>query len=1026
MNFKKLLSSLFLVASGFSLAFAQISVTGKVTDGSENLPVIGASVFVKGTDNGTITDFDGNYKIDVPEDAVLLFSYIGYEDQEIAVAGQSVINIILNEDIAELGEVVVVGYGVQKKSVVTGAISKIKSDDLESMPISRLEGSLQGRTSGVRVTTSSGQPGAGSVVRIRGTTSITNSDPLFVVDGVPIEGGIDYLSQGDIESIEVLKDAASAGIYGARSANGVVLVTTKKGKEGKMEVNYNSYIGIQNPWKKVDVLNAREYGILMNEASVAAGGSILFENPDELGEGTDWQEEVFNKNALIHSNEISFNAGNERSSYFASFSFFSQEGIVSPDQSKYERISMRMNTDHKITDRLKVGNTLAYSRVNGRGVAENTEFGSPLGRALNLDPLTPLYETDPDVLASSVFTNFPVVSDENGVFGISEYVTSEVLNPIAALAVQHGKGWSDKIVGSLFGEWEIIDGLRFRSSVGTDLAFWGSEGFTPVHYLNASNRVDINSYGRSQNRGLRWILESFLAYDKTFGKHDINLVAGGSAEQNAGRGIGGSIQDLPIDDPADASLTFPNDPSAQSFYGFEYDDRLISYFGRATYNFDSKYLLSVVLRTDGSTKFGDNNKFGFFPSVSLGWVLTEEEFLRNNQIINFLKIRGSWGINGSDRIGTDLFVSTVGGDRNYTFGLNDDLFNGVSPNAIANPDLRWEETTQINVGVDARIFKRITITIDYFQKNTRDMLLGIAVPGFVGNVGPVGNIATMENSGFELELGFDNKKGPFTFDFRGNISYNQNEVTFLGEDKEFLLGATFSPQGLQITRTTPGLPIGYFFGYQTDGLFQNQGEVDAYVNAEGEPLQPLAAPGDIRFIDLNQDGIIDAEDRTIIGDPSPAWTLGFTFNAEYKGFDIRAFGQGVMDVDIYKATRRFDLQMANLTADALGRWTGEGTSDHYPRLVMNDPNRNFSRSSDFYVEDGAYFRLKTLQIGYSLPTSVLEKLKMDRLRIYVSGNNLFTLTNYSGFDPEIGAGFGIDRGIYPQARFYLFGINATF
>jgi TonB-linked SusC/RagA family outer membrane protein len=433
------------------------------------------------------------------------------------------------------------------------------------------------------------------------------------------------------------------------------------------------------------------------------------------------------------------------------------------------------------------------------------------------------------------------------------------------------------------------------------------------------------------------------------------------------------------------------------------------------------------MRVDGSSKFGSNNKFGYFPSVSLGWVLTEEDFLVNNPTINFLKLRASWGINGNDQIGDFRFVSTVGGGRNYSFGLDDRVTNGVSPNAIANPDLRWEETTQLNFGFDAKIFRKVSVVFDYFEKETSDMLLDIAVPGYVGNAGPVGNIATMKNTGVELELGYGNNFNDLRFDISGNVSYVKNEVTDLGPDKEFLPGQRFSPQGLEITRTVVGRPIGFFYGFQTDGIFQNMQEVESYTNADGSLIQPDAKPGDFRFVDFNGDGMIDADDRTFIGDPTPNWTYGMNLSFGWKGLDLVVFGQGVAGNDVFKATRRFDLQMANMTADALGRWTGEGTSTTYPRLVMNDPNKNFSRSSDFYVEDGSFFRIRTLQLGYSLPRATLQRIGLTKLRVYVSGNNLLTLTKYSGFDPEIGGGsFGVDRGLYPQPRFYMVGVSASF
>ncbi|MEM1319648.1 MAG: TonB-dependent receptor [Bacteroidota bacterium] len=1018
---------LFLCCS-LQLSAQTRSVQGVVKSASNEETLIGATVQIKGTTTGTTTDVDGNFTIDVEEDkAVLMISYTGFRTMEQQVGKQSYMEINLEENIAELEEVVVIGYGVQKKSVTTGAISKVDAEDLEDMPVARLEQSLQGRTSGVIVTSNSGQPGTAATVRIRGTTTINNSDPLYVVDGIPINGGIEFLNQSDIESIQVLKDAASASIYGTRAASGVILVTTNSGKSGRTSVNYNAYYGVQSPWKKLSLLNAQEYGVLMNESAAAAGAALPFDDPAALGEGTDWQDAVFGENLPIQNHELSISAGTEKSKYYASFGYFDQEGIVGGEKSRFQRFSVRFNSNHNIGERVKFGNVLGYSRIKSRGIAENSEFGGTLSRVVNLDPVTPVYETDPDRLNSSVFTNFPVVSDENGVFGISELVTSEVLNPLAALEVLNGNDHSDKIVGRVFGEVEIIEGLTFRSSVGVDLAFWGNESFAPVHYLNATNRLDINRYARTSNRGLYWIFENTLNFKRTFGLHEIDILAGTVAENNSGEGIGGSIQNLPVDNLGDASLAFPTPIESQTYFGFEYENTLSSLLGRINYNFNQKYLASFVLRRDGSSKFGSNRRYGTFPSASLGWVASEEDFLVNNSSINFLKVRASWGVNGNNQINDFLFFSTVGGFRNYTFGQNDELVNGVSPNAIANPDLRWERTTQLNIGFDARLFRNFSLTVDVFKKDTDDMLLDIQVPGFVGNQGPVGNVGKMENRGFELELGYDNLFGKFEIGLSGNIAYLENEVLFLNDSKTFLPGQRFSPQGLEITRITVGQPIGHFFGYKTDGLFQNQAEVDAHTNTDGEPLQPEAAPGDIRFVDFNQDGILDEEDRTFIGDPTPDWIYGFNLTAAWKGFDILLFGQGVAGNDVFKATRRFDLQMANLTSDALGRWTGEGTSTNYPRLVNNDPNRNFSRSSDFYVENGAYFRIRTLQLGYTLPRALCEKISIRKARFYVSGNNLLTFTQYSGFDPEIGGGsFGVDRGIYPQPRFYLLGINVTY
>ena len=1025
MKKNQLLMLLLFLFAGSSM-FAQITVTGKVTSADDPDGLIGATVILQSDESiGTTTDIDGIYTIEVPnENSVLLISYTGFQTSEIAVDGRTEIDVVMETGLV-MDEVVVIGYGTQKKKVVTGAISKVKAEDLEKAGTMRLESSLQGRTSGVLVVSDSGQPGASSKVRIRGTTSMDDrAGPLYVVDGIPIGGGIDYLAQSDIESIEVLKDA-SAGIYGTRASAGVILVTTKKGKEGTMKVSYNSYYGIQNSWRKLRVLNATEYATLLNEASVADGGNILFEDPQALGEGTDWQEAVFNKNAPIQNHEISLSAGSARSTYYASFSYFDQDGIVSEEDSKYKRFTARFNSDHKINDRISVGNTIAYSYVKSVGVSTNSEFGSPLSRAINLDPLTPIYETREEVLNSSVYQNFAVVGDENGLFGISDLVTSEVLNPLAALEVQQGFGHSDKIVSSLYGEVKLMEGLKFRTSIGSDLAFWGGEGFNPVYYLNAANRNDINSFNRSKNQGLKWIFSNTFSYEKMIRDHKISGIAGMSAEKNSGNGLGGSIQDIPAKSLEEASLFFFNDPETQRFGGYEYADRLISYFGRLVYNYQEKYLFQFVYRVDGSSKFGSNKVFGSFPSASLGWVVTEEDFLSNNSKINFLKIRGSYGVNGNNNIEDGLYISRIGEGRTYTFGFNENLTNGASPVQLANPDLRWERGIQSNIGIDAVLFKNINLTLDFYKKTTDGLLGTLYLPGFVGIDAGKGNVGEMVNSGVELEIGYKKNKGEFRFEIAGNTSYTENEVLFIDANNDFFIGERYGPQGLEITRTTVGLPYNYLFGFKTDGLFQNQTEINNHVGEDGSLLQPEAQPGDIKFLDFNGDGILDDEDRTQIGSAIAPWTFGFTFNAYYKNFDLLLFGQGIYGNDIYNATRRFDLPKSNFNAKALERWTGEGTSNEFPRMTLTDPNKNYSRSSDFFLQDGGFFRIKTLQLGYTIPNSVLDKVGMERIRVYVSGSNLLTWTKYQGFDPEIG-GSGVDRGIYPQARTIMFGINAGF
>jgi len=992
-------------------------VSGTITD-DQGVPLIGATVMEKGTTNGTITDFDGNFTLDATtENPTVEVSFIGYGTQEVVYDGTP-INLTLSEG-STLDEVVVVGYGTQKKKVVTGSIAKVDSEDLEDKQVTRLEQALQGRTAGVNVIQGSGQPGSGAQIRIRGTGTLNSADPLYVVDGVPIGGGIEYLNPDDIESIEVLKDA-SAAIYGTKAANGVVLVTTKSGSPG-MKINYSGYYGLQRPARKLAVLNATEYAIISNENSVAAGGPILFDDPQSLGEGTDWQDAVFRNDAPMVSHSISLNAGSRKSKYFASFGLFDQEGIVSQDKSKFQRVNMRFNSTHKITDRLTFGNTIGYTRIKATAVSVNNEFGSPIGRAVNMDPITPIYETDPERLEATVFTSFPSVRDAGGIYGISQYVSSEIINPVAALQVQQGFGWSDKVVANGFLEFEVLEGLKLKTQIGADLAFWGNQNFAPVHYLNATNRLDINSYSRGHNRGLNWLWENFINYEKTFGSHEVSAVLGTTALKNKGEGIGGSITDIPVDNIEDASLGFRTTAESQTYGGFEYEQRLSSVFGRVNYNYAERYLFTAILRRDGSSKFGPNKKFGYFPSVLVGWNVTDENFFPSNNVLNYMKLRASWGVTGNDNSPDFAYLPLIFTGASYTFGDADDLIIGATPNSLANPDLRWERTTQTNFGFDAKLFNNFELIFDVYRKDTDGILTVSELPGFVGFGSPIANVGEMRNEGIELGLTYDREWSNITTKFYANFAYNRNELLFISEDETFRPGARFGPQGLELTRFSVGLPIGYLYGYKTDGVFQNQGEIDAYVNVDGEPLLPNAGPGDLRFVDLNNDGVVDEEDRTLIGDGNPDYTFGLGMDIKWKNFDFSIFGQGVAGNEISNITRRFDLVGANYSATVLNRWTGEGTSNNYPRLIQTDPNRNFSRSSDFYIENGSFVRLRNVQLGYNLPDNILDKLGIGKTRLYVSMNNLFTFTNYTGFDPEIVG--GVDRGQYPNPRTVLFGVN---
>ncbi len=1021
-----------LIPAGLLMA-QKTAITGTIRELHTLQPLPGATVVIAGTTIGTVADVNGEYLLEVKAGTIsLTISFIGYESisRSVTIAHGQILtfDFSLSPDIRELEELVVVGYGVQPKSVVTGAITSVRARDLENMPITRIEQALQGRTSGMTIAASSGQPGASSTVRVRGTTTINNSDPLYVIDGVPVDvGGIDFLNVSDIESIEVLKDAASAAIYGARAASGVILITTKRGQAGEMRVNYNSFFGTQAPARKLDLLNATEYAELRNESRRNAGMSILFPDPAALGEGTDWQSVIFNNNAAIQNHELSISGGNERSTFFTSFGYIDQEGIVATDISRYTRLNLRFNSAHKINEWLKIGNNLGYSHIKSRGALNtNSEFGGPLSSAINLDPITPLIITDSIVANQAPYSNQPVVRDPDGnPYGISRYVVQEMTNPMAYIATVLGNfGWSDNFVGNVYAEVKPIKGLRFRSDLGTKLSFWGGEGFSPVVYLNAASSVTRNSFNKSTNQGLIWNLENTLAYEGSIGKHNFTGLIGTSAFVANSKGINATYFNLPVNTFDEASMNYSVTTEDLLGGGWESPDhRVSSIFGRLIYNYDEKYLFTGILRRDGSSRFGTHNRFGYFPSVSAGWVVTRENFWPENDIVNFLKIRGSYGVTGNDNIGDFQYLATVGGGRNYTFGTGNYLV-GYSPNAPSNPELKWEETSQANLGFELTMFEELRLVFDVYSKNTTGMLQPIILPAYIGAVGsPTGNIASMTNKGFEVELSYRKRFGDLDLELRGNTSYLVNEITDLG-GVDFRTGAFFHGSTYEISRLMVGYPIGVFYGFEVLGVFQSAGEIQNHVNADGALLQPNARPGDFRYNDVNADGVINDDDRTFIGDPTPTWSYGLTVSGRFRGFDLLVFAQGVSGNDIYNALRRLDIPAANWTSAALGRWNGVGTSTTFPRIVEGDPNKNFNNPSSFHLSPGDYIRIKTIQIGYTIPRALAARAGLEQFRVYVSALNPLTFTQYNGFDPEIGGwSFGIDRGFYPQARSFMIGVN---
>lgn len=1066
---KKLLSVLFLLSFTLASVYAQnIQVKGTVVSGSDNEPLPGVNVVVKGTTNGGITDLDGNFTLSVPADATLSITYIGFKSQEVAVNGKNSLKIVLQEDSETLDEVVVVGYGVQKKSVVTASIAKVSSEDLENKSPVRMDNALKGLAAGVDVTSASGQPGDSPRVRVRGIGTINNSDPLYIVDGMPIGGGLDFVNPNDIESIEVLKDAASGAIYGARAANGVILVTTKKGKMGKAQINYNFSYGWQSAWKRRDVTSATDYAILQNEANVNGGQAPIYADPYNLidangnsikGFGTDWQDLVFYDNAPVVNHDVTVSGASEKVNYYLSLGYYSQDGIVGGNHghSNYDRLTIRSNTQYNLIDaskergflnKLDLGVNLAYMRTHSTGVGTNSEFGSILGSALYLSPiLTPTLTGDAAEKMIDTYKDFDLPRDANGdPYTVPGYggAYQEMNNPLAMMTLTPTKNWSHKFVPKFSIDLQLWDNLKYHFNYSADMGFWGNEGATKSkYYLSANNKATHTNASSFKAQNVTWQIENTLTYDKTIGKHTFGVVLGQSALKYKGDQLSGNRWNLvnpnkPSIDYATGNVEYTKDADGNitgatvqyGVYGGPYTEhRMSSMFARLSYNYNERYMIQATIRRDGSSRFGINNKYGTFPSVSVGWNVTNEEFMADTrEWLSNLKVRASWGKNGNDNIAEFGYTSLTAMGNNVLLGKDAIKWNGSKAQRLANPDLKWEESEQTDLGIDLGFFNNaLTFSADYYIKKTNGMIITMPIPSYVGETKPLGNVGDMENSGFEFELGYKWNIADAKFAVKGNATYLKNELKNLGNDTGYmdLDGIQgFSGGG---TRGSNGQPFPYFYGYKTDGVFQNMDEVRAYVNKDGKMIMPDAVPGDTRFVDVNGDGSISADDRTNIGNGTPDWTYGLNLNADWKGFDFNIFFQGVAGADVFDGTYRTDVASGNYPSWMLGRWTGEGTSNKYPRLAVG--NATNWMVSDLYVCDGSYLRLKNITLGYTLPKTLTRKLTIERLRVYVQAENLVTWTKYWGFDPEISSGatsLGVDRGIYPQARTYTVGVNVSF
>lgn len=1004
---------LLFLSAPFSIVAQVRTITGTVRNSSDSTPLQGVSVAVKNsTSIATQTNDAGVFTIKVPTSATtLVISSVGMHTLEADISNTSVVSTYLRVTNTSLNEVVVVGFGTQRKSLVTGAIASLKPKDLEDAGLMRADQALQGRVAGVTVMQNSGQPGSGVSIRVRGISSNGSTDPLYIVDGFPSYNALESVNPKDIESIEILKDAASSAIYGSRGGNGVIIVTTKKGRAGKMQISYDYYYGAQNLRKQVAVLNAQQYARIQNEAFFNSNQIMPFsENEiEKLDRGTNWQSEIAYRNAPIQNHQLSLSGGSENITFNSSLSYFEQDGIVAKGKSNFKRYTARLSSDQKFFDKaFSTGQSINIAQVYRSAITSNSGNAGPLVSALNMDPVTQ-------------------VMNDDGTFAISRYIAQEIVNPIARIYYTNGSSSYTAGQGSIYGELKILKNLKVRSAVTDYLLYNEGNGYTPIYYLNATNYTVTSGASKSFSINNRIYLENLLTYANKIKAHSFSVLVGNTVEKGHSTDLSGSRSTLLYDDPAYAYVNLGVSSTATANGGAAHSGR-VSYFTRANYDYDGRLLLAATFRRDGSYTFGPNNKFGYFPSVSIGWNISNEPFMRHYSWLNSLKLRASWGQVGSDINGGEYaYVSTISTfARNYYFG-NDVQQIGASPSSIANPNLKWETSEQTNIGLDAIIFKNLSVTADVYSKKTIGLLVTPSIPTVAGNSAPVTNAGSVENNGVELTLGYRSSIGKVALDINANGSYNENKVLYVGNANGFISGADASNQLKTVTRFEAGLPAGYFWLYTMDGIFQTQAEINNYHSKAGQPIQPNAVPGDIRFKDLNNDGKIDDNDRSYVASPHPKFNYGLNVTAHWKGFDGNVFFNGLAGNKIFNSLHRWDLATANYPTSILDRWHGEGTTNTAPRVSTGDLNGNFSNPSTFFLEDGSFIRLKNISLGYSFKN--LQRFRIQNLRFSVSATNVFVLTKYSGFDPEVSGsvlGQGIDHGAYPQPRVVYVGASVNF
>ncbi len=1050
----KFLTMILLMVLFAGLANAQQkSVSGKVTDDS-GAPVPGATIVVKGTAVGAVTDLDGKFAIGVPATGkTIVISFIGMTTQEIQIGNQTNLSVKLASQTIGLEEVVAIGYGVQRKKLVTGATIQVKGEDIQKMNTVSPMTALQSQSPGVNITKISGEPGAGFKVAIRGIGTIGNSQPLYIVDGVP-RGNIDYLTSSDIESIDILKDAASAAIYGARASNGVIMVTTKKGKDGKVSVTYDGSYGVQNVFRMLPLLDAKEYLMIENEQRMNSSlplytktdydallGNGVYESiQDGTWKGTNWLKQMQNKNAPVQIHAVNLTGGNKVSTFSIGSSYTNQEGIFgAPVQSTYERYTFRINSEHvllhKDFDIIKVGENLSFTNNNNHGIATGNMWWNDIASAAQTMPVLPMWASDK--------------SDPSYPYHYAIPWNGNTSNPTASM-IYRGSNISKSFNLNMNAHVEIqpIKGLKYRSTFSVNPSASAYRSWNPTYKLSSVNVQTSNNVSQSSSFGVGgWMFENTLNYDfKVKGLHHFNVLAGMSAERS-GLGEGESItnSNSVFNDFQHAYIDNANVASTASIGGSPWTKGgILSYFGRINYDYKETYLLTLVMRADGSSNFAQGHRWGSFPSISAGWVATNEKFMESTKsFLDFLKVRGSWGQNGNQSIPGFQYTSQIAYNTdntlaNYYFGSGKTVPTlGAYPLNIPTPNLKWETSEQLDLGFDARLLgSRLSVAFDYYKKTTKGWLVAAPILASWGvDAAPFINGGTIVNKGIELGLNWNDHINGFKYGVSGNFSFNKNEVTDI-QNSQKLIAATnvkLWGNGPYIARAQVGQPVGYFWGYKTAGVFQNNAEVANYKNSAGVVIMPNAVPGDVRFVDTNKDGVIDDNDKVRIGDPNPHFIFSLNLNAEYKGFDLLVSTYGVAGNQIARDWHDAGSPQNNYTTEVLGRWHGEGTSNRLPR-VTDGSSINQQYTSDLFIENGDYLKISNVTLGYDFK-KLFKSVPMEQMRLFIAVQNLYTFTKYSGMDPEIGTSTddsnygwtkGVDLGFYPSPRTCLVGISLKF